>query len=132
MKTTFWKARYFNVFLMHFMSFINYLKPKTIFKSSLNSHVYRDTPCTTQIIRYFPQHVLCFKYLKIKRPFFQAIFLSGILGPYSGGVAALGPYWEVTPKIMPLHKIQPGNCLWGSWFLWRVMSYVRFTLKTFI
>ena len=30
-------------FLMHFMSFINYRKSKTIFKSSLNSHAYWDT-----------------------------------------------------------------------------------------
>ena len=30
-------------FLMYFMSFINHQKSKTIFKSSLNSHVYWDT-----------------------------------------------------------------------------------------
>ena len=30
-------------FLMHFMPFINYRKSKTIFKPSLNSHVYSDT-----------------------------------------------------------------------------------------
>ena len=33
----------FSLFLMHFMSFINYRKSKTIFKSSLNSPVYWDT-----------------------------------------------------------------------------------------
>ena len=33
----------FNLFLMHFMSFVDYLKSKTIFKASLNDHVYWDT-----------------------------------------------------------------------------------------
>ena len=43
-QSTFWKAHQtFNLFLMHFMSFINYQKSKMIFKSSLNSHVYWDT-----------------------------------------------------------------------------------------
>ena len=42
--------RRFNLFLMNFMSFINYRKSKTIFKSSLNSHVYWDTLFDMNII----------------------------------------------------------------------------------
>ena len=41
---TFWEALWtFKLFLMHFISFINNWKSKTIFKLSLNSHVFWDT-----------------------------------------------------------------------------------------
>ena len=41
---TFWEALWtFKLFLMHFILFINNRKSRTIFKLSLNSHVFWDT-----------------------------------------------------------------------------------------
>ena len=84
-----------NFFFMHFMSFINYLKPKTIFKS----HVYWDTLYILAMDSQVRTFVLCNLRIKHWSPSYTDLRINLILFPYPAIIQG----WSIDPQIKIAH-----------------------------